>query len=153
MANLIEKNNLKYNKGGGGTTYQKGLKAKKVNCATYISWSLQDAGFEPSGFCFYLGYGKIYDQKIPKNYFIKSPNYLVQTNLNMSLADCVKKGYLKPGDIVGWQDGYHTMVYKHTKNGKYYFFSVGPNSVANKVVHENTYKASYRIGVIIRRIA
>lgn len=153
MANSIETNNLKYNTGGGGTTYQKGLKAKKVNCATYISWSLQDAGFEPSGFCFYLGYGKIYDQKIPKNYFIKSPNYLVQTNLNMSLADCVKKGYLKPGDIVGWQNGYHTMVYKHTKNGKYYFFSVRPKSVANKVVHENTYKASYRIGVIIRRIA
>ena len=153
MANSIETNNLKYNTGGGGTTYQKGLKAKKVNCATYISWSLQDADFEPSGFCFYLGYGKIYDQKIPKNYFIKSPNYLVQTNLNMSLADCVKKGYLKPGDIVGWQNGYHTMVYKHTKNGKYYFFSVGPKSVANKVVHENTYKASYRIGVIIRRIA
>ena len=45
------------------------------------------------------------------------------------------------------------MVYKHTKNGKYYFFSVGPKSVANKAVHENTYKASYRIGVIIRRIA
>ena len=153
MANLIETNNLKYNTSGGGTTYKKGLAAKKVNCATYISWSLQDAGFEPSGFCFYLGYGKIYDQKIPKNYFIKSPNYLVQTNLNMSLADCVKKGYLKPGDIVGWQNGYHTMVYKHTKNGKYYFFSVGPTSVANKVVHENTYKASYRIGVIIRRIA
>lgn len=153
MANLIETNNLKYNTGGGGTTYKKGLAAKKVNCATYISWSLQDAGFEPSGFCFYLGYGKIYDQKIPKNYFIKSPNYLVQTNLNMSLADCVKKGYLKPGDIVGWQDEYHTMVYKHTKNGKYYFFSVGLKSVANKVVHENTYKANYRIGVIIRRIA
>lgn len=153
MANLIETNNLKYNTGGGGTTYKKGLAAKKVNCATYISWSLQDAGFEPSGFCFYLGYGKIYNQKIPKNYFIKSPNYLVQTNLNMTLSDCVKKGYLKPGDIVGWQDGYHTMVYKHTKNGKYYFFSVGPKSVANKVVHENTYKANYRIGVIIRRIA
>lgn len=153
MANLIETNNLKYNTGGGGTTYKKGLAAKKVNCATYISWSLQDAGFEPSGFCFYLGYGKIYDQKIPKNYFIKSPNYLVQTNLNMTLSDCVKKGYLKPGDIVGWQDGYHTMVYKHTKNSKYYFFSVGPKSVANKVVHENTYKANYRIGVIIRRIA
>lgn len=153
MANLIETNNLKYNTGGGGTTYKKGLAAKKVNCATYISWSLQDAGFEPSGFCFYLGYGKIYDQKIPKNYFIKSPNYLVQTNLNMTLSDCVKKGYLKPGDIVGWQDRYHTMVYKHTKNGKYYFFSVGPKSVANKVVHENTYKANYRIGVIIRRIA
>lgn len=153
MANLIETNNLKYNTGGGGTTYKKGLAAKKVNCATYISWSLQDAGFEPSGFCFYLGYGKIYDQKIPKNYFIQSPNYLVQTNLKMSLADCVKKGYLKPGDIVGWQDGYHTMVYKHTKNGKYYFFSVGPKSVANKVVHENTYQANYRIGVIIRRIA
>lgn len=153
MANLIETNNLKYNTGGGGTTYKKGLAAKKVNCATYISWSLQDAGFEPSGFCFYLGYRKIYDQKIPKNYFIKSPNYLVQTNLNMTLADCVKKGYLKPGDIVGWQDGYHTMVYKHTKNGKYYFFSVGRKSVANKVVHENTYKANYRIGVIIRRIA
>lgn len=153
MANLIETNNLKYNTGGGGTTYKKGLAAKKVNCATYISWSLQDAGFEPSGFCFYLGYGKIYDQKIPKNYFIKSPNYLVQTNLNMTLADCVKKGYLKPGDIVGWQDGYHTMVYKHTKNDKYYFFSVGRKSVANKVVHENTYKANYRIGVIIRRIA
>lgn len=153
MANLIETNNLKYNTGGGGTTYKKGLAAKKVNCATYISWSLQDAGFEPSGFCFYLGYGKIYDQKIPKNYFIKSPNYLVQTNLNMTLSDCVKKGYLKPGDIVGWQDGCHTMVYKHTKNGKYYFFSVGRKSVANKVVHENTYKASYRIGVIIRRIA
>lgn len=153
MANLIETNNLKYNTGGGGTTYKKGLAAKKVNCATYISWSLQDAGFEPSGFCFYLGYGKIYDQKIPKNYFIKSPNYLVQTNLNMTLSDCVKKGYLKPGDIVGWQDRYHTMVYKHTKNGKYYFFSVGSKSVANKVVHENTYKANYRIGVIIRRIA
>lgn len=153
MANLIETNNLKYNTGGGGTTYKKGLAAKKVNCATYISWSLQDAGFEPSGFCFYLGYGKIYDQKIPKNYFIKSPNYLVQTNLNMTLSDCVKKGYLKPGDIVGCQDVYHTMVYKHTKNGKYYFFSVGPKSVANKVVHENTYKANYRIGVIIRRIA
>lgn len=152
MANLIEKNNLKYDTSGGGTTYKKGL-TKKVNCATYISWSLQDAGFEPSGFCFYLGKGNIYDQKIPKNYFIKSPNYLVQTKLNMSLADCVKKGYLKPGDIVGWQNGYHTMVYKHTKNGKYYFFSVGPKSVANKVVHENTYKADYRIGVIIRRIA
>lgn len=152
MANQIEKNNLKYNTSGGGTTYAAGLKAKKVNCATYISWAMQQAGFEKSGFCFYLGYGKIYDQKIPKNYFITSPNYLVQTGLNMKLSDCVKKGYLKPGDIVGAKDTYHTMVYKHTKNGKYYFFSVGPNSVSKKIIRENTYSSSYKIGVIIRRI-
>lgn len=152
MANQIEKNNLKYNTSGGGTTYAAGLKAKKVNCATYISWAMQQAGFEKSGFCFYLGYGKIYDQKIPKNHFITSPNYLVQTGLNMKLSDCVKKGYLKPGDIVGAKDTYHTMVYKHTKNGKYYFFSVGPNSVSKKIIRENTYSSSYKIGVIIRRI-
>ncbi|MDO4383416.1 MAG: hypothetical protein Q4C18_02855 [Eubacteriales bacterium] len=153
MADQIEKNNLKYNTSGGGTTYAAGLKAKKVNCATYISWAMQQAGFEKSGFCFYLGYGKIYDQKIPKNYFITSPNYLVQTNLNMKLSDCVKKGYLKPGDIVGRQGKYHTMVYKHVKNGKYYFFSVGPKSVANKTIRENSYAPDYKIGVIIRRIA
>lgn len=152
MADQIEKNNLKYNTSGGGTTYSAGLKAKKVNCATYISWAMQQAGFEKSGFCFYLGYGKIYDQKIPKNYFITSPNYLVQTGLNMKLSDCVKKGYLKPGDIVGAKDTYHTMVYKHTKNGKYYFFSVGPKSVVNKTIRENTYASDYKIGVIIRRI-
>lgn len=152
MADQIEKNNLKYNTSGGGTTYAAGLKAKKVNCATYISWAMQQAGFEKSGFCFYLGYGKIYDQKIPKNYFITSPNYLVQTKLNMKLSDCVKKGYLKPGDIVGANDTYHTMVYKHTKNGKYYFFSVGPNSVSKKIIRENSYASSYKIGVIIRRI-
>lgn len=152
MADQIEKNNLKYNTSGGGTTYAAGLKAKKVNCATYISWAMQQAGFEKSGFCFYLGYGKIYDQKILKNYFITSPNYLVQTNLNMKLSDCVKKGYLKPGDIVGAKDTYHTMVYKHTKNGKYYFFSVGPNSVSKKIIRENSYSSTYKIGVIIRRV-
>ncbi len=153
MADKIEDNNLKYNTSGGGNTYAKGLKNKKVNCATYISWSMQQAGFEDSGFCFYLGNSKIYNQYIPNNYFINSPEYLVQTGLNMTIKDAVNKGYLKPGDIVGKQSGYHTMVYKHSKNGKYYFFSVGPTSVAKETIRENTYAASYRIGVIIRRVA
>lgn len=153
MADQIEDNDLKYNTSGGGNTYAKGLKNKKVNCATYISWSMQQAGFEDTGFCFYLGNAKIYNQYIPKNYFINSPEYLVQTGLNMTIKDAVSKGYLKPGDIVGKQSGYHTMVYKHTKNGKYYFFSVGPTSVANETIRENTYSASYKIGVIIRRVA
>ncbi len=153
MADKIEDNDLKYNTSGGGNTYAKGLKNKKVNCATYISWSMQQAGFEDTGFCFYLGNAKIYNQYIPKNYFINSPEYLVQTGLNMTIKDAVSKGYLKPGDIVGKQSGYHTMVYKHTKNGKYYFFSVGPTSVAKETIRENTYSASYKIGVIIRRVA
>lgn len=153
VADKIEKNNLKYNTNGGGKTFSTGLKNKKVNCATYISWAMQEADFESSGFCFYLGNGKIYDQNIPKNYFIKSSDYLVQTGLNKSIADCVKQGYLKPGDIVGKQSGYHTMVYKHCKNGKYYFFSVGPTSVKNKTIRENAYSSSYKIGVIIRRIS
>ena len=154
VADQIEKNNLKYNsKNGGGKTYSAGLKNKKVNCATYISWAIQEADFESSGFYFYLGNGKIYEQSMPKNYFIKSPEYLVQTGLNKSVADLVSKGYLKPGDIVGKQSGYHTMVYKHCKNGKYYFFSVGPTSVANKTIRENTYSGSYKIGVIIRKVS
>lgn len=153
VADKIEKNNLKYNTNGGGKTFSTGLKNKKVNCATYISWAMQEADFESSGFCFYLGNSKIYDQNIPKNYFIKSSDYLVQTGLNKSVANCVKQGYLKPGDIVGKQSGYHTMVYKHCKNGKYYFFSVGPTSVKNKTIRENAYSASYKIGVIIRRIS
>ncbi len=153
MADKIEDNDLNYNTNGGGNTYAKGLKNKKVNCATYVSWSMQQAGFEDSGFCFYLGNSKIYNQYIPNNYFIKSPEYLVQTGLNMTIKDAVNKGYLKPGDIVGKQSGYHTMVYKHAKNGKYYFFSVGPTSVAKETISENTYAATYKIGVIIRRVA
>ena len=77
------------------------------------------------------------------------------SKVNDTVANLVKKGKLVPGDVIG-PDYLHTLIYKGRKNGKYYYYSVGPGTVANgtmnksKIVNKTYGKnGKYKIKIVV----
>lgn len=163
VANDVMKNKFKYNGGCSHNTYNSALHKKKngkkcVNCASYVSWSLQAAGLVPKGTYFYIQNGTIHGKAKYVKRMKNKDNFYTREHLNITLKKAITSGKVKPGDIVGWargqgEIGAHTMVYRGKIKGKFTFFSVGgstfktykPSNITNKV-----YGGSQRIGVIIR---
>ena len=152
LAGKITSNKFHYSNNKTYSTYQKALNNKKrVNCATYVSWALQDIGALPSGKTFWCGYGKIHGKA--KKILKSSSKFTVKEHVNRSVASLVKSGDLKPGDIVGAQTYAHTMVYRGKINGEYTFYSVGKkstNSHKKSRLTNNHRDGKYKVGVIIR---
>lgn len=147
IAEQMDKLNFKYtNYSPHPTTFAGAKKRKKLNCAEYVSFVLQDAGLIPKGKTFWLGHGKINKYKINKDKDFKA------TWTNKSIKSLVSSKKLVPGDIVGHSEGPHTMIYKGKKNGKYYFYSVNSpegSALTTNRVTKKTYPGSYKIFVII----
>ena len=80
---------------------------RKANCASYVSWCLQEFGVLKKGKTFYTRGGRIHKR-------FKSWRGKVQIiKVNKKLTDV----NLQPGDIIGWRDIVHTNIYVG-KNGK-----------------------------------
>lgn len=161
LANNFVKHKFTYSVNGGKTNYAKGLKTnKKVNCAVYVSWALQEANLIPKNKLFWChNSGEIRQNK---KIMTDKKNFYTRQHVQKKLGTLVKNGDIKPGDIIGSGNGenHHTMVYKgKAKKGKspYIFFSVGGNAVRKAVqsgnpkkITENHRSGNYKVGVIIR---
>ena len=108
MLEYFHKHNMKFSRNGGGKT----LKGSKgFNCATYVSWTLQEMGLIPKGKTMWFSkkpHGAAYDyiKDHPEKFKILHPDQPVK-----------KCPDLKPGDICGFTiNGYapHTTVYAGT---------------------------------------
>ena len=114
----------------------------KVNCATYVSWTLQQMGLLPKGSTFYISdtlHGKA------ASYIKNSEYFTVKYNLGTpASAD------LQPGDIVGWKT--HTCVYAgKDSNGNMLWYTAGGGDVRSKNLGPRTKGYSGKhITVLIR---
>lgn len=101
IANTLKKYNIKWANSPGTTTLSATLKKKKINCACYVSYGLQQIGILPKGTTFWLDssmHGKgasILKKKCSVAYPKKT----------------WKSAGLKKGDICGFTNKPHTMVY------------------------------------------
>jgi hypothetical protein len=106
---------------------------------------------------FCLGHGKASDCGVGGNgswRLTEDDDFEVSIyNPGRTIADLVKNKKMVPGDIVGKADGWHTMIYRGKKDGKYYFYSVGPQKKNGKLVPFTknwiiwrVYDGDYKIG-------
>ena len=126
------KHKFVYSNNGSKTTYKAALKSnKRINCARYVSWALQDAGLLPKGKVIWLS------NKVNGNgaSYVKKSKYLKVTYPKK----IAKKCSLKPGDIVGYNVP-HTQVAANSKGTSWY--SAGGSDVrAHKYYYRR--KAGY----------
>lgn len=110
-----------YSNSGNSYTWRHAKKVKTSNCATYVSYSLQRIKLLKGTENFYCSKGKIKyrggltKEKLEKIAKISSPN------------KSPKKLKLLNGDIVGYKDPAHTMIYAgKNKNGDPLWYTYGP---------------------------
>lgn len=154
LAKNFAKYKFHYSVNGGKANYKKGLNTnRKVNCANYVCWGLQESGLVPKNTMIWCGYGKIHGNAKSRKIIKNKKNFYVRENVDSSLGSLVSSGKLKPGDIVGAQGKAHTMVYRGKIKGKYTFFSVGRKATNSHIpsrITNNHRNKSWRVGVIIR---
>lgn len=146
----IIKYKFKYSRSGLKSTYYTAKKKdRRTDCATSVSWAMQDAGVLPEGKRIWLndkvnGSGAAYIKK-SKHASVKYPR--------KTLSQYEKN--LRKGDICGFKFGnsQHTMVYLgNNKKGEPLFFSCGGGDIKNKKLYP-VKKESYnkrKIGTLIR---
>ncbi len=126
------------------SSYESAINGKpRVNCATYVSWSLQQMGLLPKGYAFYISdtlHGKAASTIKNSDYFT------VKYNVGkVSSAD------LQVGDIVGWKT--HTCVYAGTDdNGNRLWYTAGGGDVSSKNLGPKTKKYSNKYITVLIRI-
>lgn len=99
------------------------MKHKRTNCATFISFGLQEIGILPKGKYIWL------DKKIhgTGRNIIKKKAKIAYPRKKW------KQAKLKPGDICGFANKPHTMVYVgKDKNGHALWYSAGGSDVKPK---------------------
>ena len=134
MLEYFHNHNMKFSRNGGGKT----LKGSKgFNCATYVSWTLQEMGLIPRGKTMWFSkkpHGAAYD------YIKDHPEKFKILHPDQPVYDCPD---LQPGDICGFTiNGYapHTTVYAGTdKKGHPLWYSGGGDY---KKMRENEFQAT-----------
>lgn len=123
IAQKLIKAGVKYNANHPCKSLSSALKGKRTNCATFISFGLQGIGVLPKGKYIWL------DTKIHgtgKN-IIKKKAKIAYPRKKWRQAK------LKPGDICGFANKPHTMVYVgKDKNGHALWYSAGGSDVKPK---------------------
>ena len=134
------------------STLKKSIKrGRKSNCASYVSWCLQEFGVLKKGQTFYTRRGRI----VKRFSSWRGKVEIIRVNKR---TDQVKN--LKPGDIVGWGDFVHTNIYAG-ENGKGEKLWLDGGSAATTKgsvrryycadkIKTYSYLNKHRIGVIIR---
>lgn len=141
IAVTLKKYPMKWNNSPGVGSLNAAIKKKKINCAAYISFGLQKIGILPKGTTFWLDtkiHGKgakrlkskahvAYPKKIPKN------------------------AGLKKGDICGFANAPHTMVYAgKSKAGYPLWYSAGGSDVRPKNYGAKRKKSYEKKKVMVR---
>lgn len=115
--------NAKYNANHAAKSLASAKKTKKTNCATFISYGLQGIGVLPNGKYIWL------DTKIHGNgaSIIKKKAHVSYPRKSW------KRAGLKKGDVCGFANKPHTMVYcGKNKAGKPLWYSCGGSDVSAK---------------------
>lgn len=161
-ARMGKAGNIYYENNSYGIKNWNDIKTKRrSHCAQYVSIVLQETGLIPKNKTFCLGHGRAVDcggnngsWSLGKDDSFKATYY---SDPGKSIAYLVKNKKMVPGDIVGKGDGWHTMIYRGEKNGKYYFYSVGPQKKNGQLVPftkdwiiNRTYPGDYMIGNVYR---
>lgn len=123
VAQKLIKAGVKYNANNPCTSLSSALKHKRTNCATFISFGLQEIGILPKGKYIWL------DKKIhgTGRNIIKKKAKIAYPRKKW------KQAKLKPGDICGFANKPHTMVYVgKDKNGHALWYSAGGSDVKPK---------------------
>lgn len=123
VAKKLIKGGVKYDANHAAKSLSAALKSKKTNCATFVSYALQEIGVLPKGKYIWL------DKKIHGNgkAAIKKKASISYPKVKPSKAG------LKPGDICGFANKPHTMVYAGKgKDGHPLWYSAGGSDVKPK---------------------
>ena len=102
VGNDLTKYNFTYGSHSKSTFANSVKNGRKANCASYVSWCLQEFGILKKGQTFYTDRGRL----IKRFKSWKGKVEIIQINKK---AGKVKN--LKPGDIVAWGDITHTNIY------------------------------------------
>lgn len=124
VAKNLEKKNFRYYKSGASNSYKQAIKSKnyKCDCATYVSWCLQEYGILKEGQRFYSSGNQIkYSNKSKVKANIEK--YAKIITVNKRVKDYYKN--LQPGDICCYTD--HVNVYVGNTSGiKLKWHDAGP---------------------------
>ncbi len=144
MESKIFAHGITYSWSHPASSYESAINGKpRVNCATYVSWTLQQLGLLPKGYAFYIS-GSLHGKAAST---IKNSEYFtVKYNVGkVSSAD------LQVGDIVGWKT--HTCVYAGTdSNGNRLWYTAGGKDVSSKNLGAKTKKYSSKYITVLIRI-
>lgn len=136
------KGGVKYNANHAAKSLASALKTKKTNCATYVSYAFQEIGVLPKGKYIWLSTSIHGDGSS----IIKKKAKVTYPKITWSKAG------LKKGDICGFSNKPHTMVYAgKNKAGKPLWYSCGGSDVKAKNLGPKR-KASYEKRKIYVRI-
>ena len=123
---------------------------KSINCCGFPFRALYYYGVIPKDCIYaYTKHGRLKGQGAA---IIKQKcDYII---VDMPFYKAVKKGLVKPGDIIGYKNGAHTEVYKGVcrKNGKKYFkfYNYNPNFRETNGVAYRSMKYDRPVGCVIR---
>ena len=123
MAKKLIRGGVKYNANHAAKSLSAALKNKKTNCATFVSYGLQEIGVLPKGKYIWL------DTKIHGSgkAIIKKKAHVAYPKVRPSKAG------LRKGDICGFANKPHTMVYAgKDKKGHMLWYSAGGSDVKPK---------------------
>lgn len=128
-----------------GSTYAEAKAKGYTNCATFVSWALQEAGFLPQGDVFYCKDGKI-------NNYRGSASTVIKKTAAVSYPKKVPASAgLKPGDIVGYEAA-HTMIFAcFNSAGKPLFYTMGSGDIGKQLPRIRT-DYSRRIVAVLARL-
>lgn len=132
---------------------QKGL--RRVNCARGVTWALIEAGvltYNPGQW-----YGKKDGTIIYKNKAIKAAiesKFDIRTIGNKTVAQCLKDGIIKAGDVVTYKAAFnHTNIYlggnKWFDSGHAYAMGSGEDAAFSQWIGDTVY-GGYTVGCVLR---
>ena len=146
----MKKYHFRYSNGSLKSTFKKAVRKKRrSNCASYVSWCLQEYGATKAGQMFYSSSSG----KVRKNFKWGSNIKVIRVNKRCS------KVKLQPGDIVTWKGHPHVCIYAGTYGGHRYWYDGGKISTAsnssgslykNTHMQRESYLSGRTIGYIIR---
>ena len=120
---ILKKHPIKWANNPKTSTLSETLKKNRINCACYISYGLQDIKVLPKGVTFWLD-GSVHG---------KGLRYLKKKGVITHPKAIPSKAGLKKGDICGFSNAPHTMVYAgKDKQGHSLWYSAGGSDTKPK---------------------
>lgn len=146
---VMTEKGFKYQVSKNAKTWKGAKKKKTSNCATYVSYVMQVAGFLKAGQVFWCNGGTIKaHSKAERKAVLKQLRKvaeIIHPNCGPAKAD------LKKGDICGYSKPAHTQIFAgYDKKGDATWYSFGPSDVGKKEPRKRGRYNTKKIDTIIR---
>lgn len=131
------------NKGADhGSNWTAAKSKKKTNCATFVSWALQNIGILQSGDLFYCKNSAIHNEHGSATSHLKAKATITKVNATP------KNAGLKIGDICGYTT--HTQVFAGWKDGKPTWYTMGSGDIGKNLPRVRSDYSTRKIEIRIR---